>query len=123
MELFRKKPLTVEAYQVTSKYQEILTPHGKAVAEVGDWVVVDVDGRAYPVRDSVFRKTYSPLDHDGAIISTWKAYDKETDSLGEVEKDPIVFSDAPYKSLTVGFDDNGGIISVEIERMGSLPSH
>lgn len=80
MPFFRKKPVEVEAMQFTGdNYEEVIswadsddvyrrtfesdrievvTHHGLAQAEKGDWVVKGVDGEFYPCRPDVFEKTY-----------------------------------------------------------------
>lgn len=42
----------------------IPTLEGKMRASVGDWVVKGVEGEFYPCKDSIFRKTYEPVESD-----------------------------------------------------------
>lgn len=82
---FRKKPIIVNAEQVTEQwfekdkspfrmignYQtevlrgsrriEIATLEGIMYARRGDWIVIGINGEAYPVKDEIFRKTYEPV--------------------------------------------------------------
>ena len=85
MPIFRKKPLEIEAEQFTDKTKDhvltwmrgnhyadfedgvptlrFMTIHGdEAAARFGDWVVKDgAPGTYYPVKDSVFIKTYEAV--------------------------------------------------------------
>lgn len=56
---FVKKPIIVEAYQV-STVQKIETLEGTMLASPGDWIVKGVNGEIYPVKPDIFEKTYSP---------------------------------------------------------------
>ena len=58
---FIKKPIVVEAYQVSEKI-EIETLEGIMIASPGDWIVTGINGEKYPVKPDIFEKTYKPLD-------------------------------------------------------------
>ena len=79
MELYRKKPVVIEAVRFTGVNQgliaewvgaplpgmtgpdaaiEIHTLEGTMTARKGDWVIKGVKGEFYPCKDEVFRATY-----------------------------------------------------------------
>jgi len=83
MPKFRKKPVVIEAHQITDVEEvpqiadwcgsfyyiddfaaqiDIQTLEGVMAAYVGDWVIKGVAGEFYPCRDDIFRATYEPLD-------------------------------------------------------------
>ena len=55
-----KKPIPLEAYQ-TNKKIVIKTLKGNIIANAGDWIVTDVNGTQYPVKNEIFKKTYDIL--------------------------------------------------------------
>lgn len=57
---FRKRPVTVEAYQ-TKTEQIIHTLEGDMKASPGDWIITGVDGEQYPCKPDIFEKTYDKL--------------------------------------------------------------
>ncbi len=82
MPKFRKK-LPVEAWQWTGKHLEaapewlvdaardvcvagqcllIETSKDEMVADPGDWIIRGVKGELYPIKDSIFRETYEPVE-------------------------------------------------------------
>lgn len=84
---FRKRPLEVDAYQLTQAYLDklfrdkpdatkiqvtpnvtayrtwltILTLEGLMTANVGDWIVKGIKGETYPCRADIFKLTYEPI--------------------------------------------------------------
>lgn len=56
----RKKPVIVNAYQ-TDKKVDIQTIEGQLTAQVGDYIVTGVDGEQWPVKKSIFEKTYERI--------------------------------------------------------------
>ncbi|KYG34925.1 hypothetical protein [Alkalihalobacillus trypoxylicola] len=58
---FIKKPVVVEAYQVTEE-MDIKTLEGTMKASPGDWIVTGVHGEKYPVKPDIFEKTYKLID-------------------------------------------------------------
>jgi len=84
MPMFRKKPVVVEAVQVTNEwftgdhpnplhpqgltidpagcYVEVPTPGGMLTARVGDWIITDADGGRHPCKPDVFAATYGPVE-------------------------------------------------------------
>lgn len=83
MGLYRKKPIAIEARQVTvfnleeleewcggvlqghsltAKYRTIAIPtlEGTMQAKVGDWIIKGVKGEFYPCKDDIFHATYEP---------------------------------------------------------------
>ena len=77
---FRKKPVVVEAVQLTEHSREecmgfcptaqalrppyaqlvIPTLEGDHLCGIGDWIVKGVKGEFYPIKDEIFRMTYDP---------------------------------------------------------------
>lgn len=60
MAKFRKKPVVIEAVQLTRR-TTIHTLEGDMVGEPGDWLITGVEGEQYPCKDSVFQATYEPV--------------------------------------------------------------
>lgn len=82
MEKFRKRPVVIEAMQVTDEVfdgphpnplhikgltydpvkrcVEINTLEGVMVAQVGDWIIRGIKGELYPCKPGVFAETYEP---------------------------------------------------------------
>lgn len=109
---FRKKPVEIEAYQLTSDMlhghepipwvfpkinyhgddatDRVFTPYliietleGDHQAHAGDWIIKGVKGEFYPCRDDIFRLTYSPSETtDPDLIETIEAQAKR---IGELE--------------------------------------
>jgi hypothetical protein len=63
MPRFRKRPVVIEAEQVTAT-QEIVTLEGTMCAEPGDWIITGVKGERYPCKDDIFRATYERVGDD-----------------------------------------------------------
>lgn len=85
MSKFIKKPITIEAIQITGSAENarevsrfiqsphgygrkgdefefrLNTNHGRATATTGDWVIRGQAGEYYPCLDSVFRETYDAV--------------------------------------------------------------
>ena len=61
MPKFRKKPVVIEASQLTER-REIKTREGALFGEPGDWLITGVEGEIYPCGDAIFRKTYEAVD-------------------------------------------------------------
>lgn len=85
--LYRKKPVEIEARQLTPESLRdikrwvgtaarihtdgvplgapiklaIHTLEGVMLANFGDWIIKGVQGEFYPVRDEIFRQTYEPV--------------------------------------------------------------
>jgi len=86
--MFRKKPVVIEAMQLDGHTVEVarwLTEHhqsfrsdtdpfdarqdilhiptleGEMTASPGDWIISDVQGEFYPIKDSTFRETYEEV--------------------------------------------------------------
>lgn len=60
MSKFRKKPVVVEAVQLTHRVV-IRTLEGEMVGEPGDWLVTGLRGEQYPCKDDIFQATYEPV--------------------------------------------------------------
>ncbi len=83
MEKFRKKPIVVEAVQITDRtFDEphpnpehipgviydpvrraayIRTPEGEMRGDLGDWIIRGVAGELYPCKPDIFAATYEPV--------------------------------------------------------------
>ena len=61
MPKFRKKPVVIEAVQLTER-MEIETLEGVMVGNSGDWLITGIAGEVYPCRDDIFQATYEPVD-------------------------------------------------------------
>jgi hypothetical protein len=61
MPLFRKKPVVIEAVQLTRRVA-IQTLEGEMVGNVGDWLITGVNGEQYPCKPDIFEKTYEPVE-------------------------------------------------------------
>lgn len=88
---FRKKPVVIEAVQITDEWFDgdhpnplhpkdrrlvfrpdsrivtVQTLEGAMDGHVGDWIITGIKGEVYPCRDDIFRLTYEPCD-DGEIF-------------------------------------------------------
>lgn len=81
---FRKKPVVIEANQLTDinaeqlavwcngdlhgkqpgdvgSYITIKTLEGEMLASPGDWIIKGVNGEFYPCKPDIFEKTYEPV--------------------------------------------------------------
>ena len=58
---FRKKPIVVEAYQLTEE-KEIHTREGTVKGYPGDWIITGIQGEIYPCGKEIFEQTYEPAD-------------------------------------------------------------
>lgn len=83
MPKFRKKPVVIEAVQLTeetfsaphpnpehivgviydpqTKTAQIQTLEGVMTASLGDWIITGVNGELYPCKPDIFAKTYEPV--------------------------------------------------------------
>lgn len=83
MAKYRKRPLVVEAVQLTdadfdaphpfaghikgviycpiTRTAEIYTLEGVMRASVGSWIIRGVNGELYPIKDAIFRETYEAI--------------------------------------------------------------
>ena len=81
---FRKKPVTIDAWQFRAGEQEadlapyvrdktirytdentqllISTLEGVMIASPGDWIIKGVAGELYPCKDAIFKATYEPVE-------------------------------------------------------------
>lgn len=60
MPKFRKKPIVVEAVQLTEEVQ-IETLEGVMTGRPGDWLITGVNGEKYPCKPDIFEATYEPV--------------------------------------------------------------
>ena len=63
MKKFRKKPVVVEAEQLTEEVA-IHTLEGVMVGNPGDWLITGVRGEQYPCKDGIFQQTYEPVEDE-----------------------------------------------------------
>jgi len=61
MTRWRKKPVEVDAYQLTEK-TEIKTREGTLFGYPGDWLITGIQGEIYPCGDEIFKATYELAD-------------------------------------------------------------
>jgi hypothetical protein len=69
-EPFRKKPVIVSAVHMYCEFY-VETIEGIMHGNAGDWLVIGVDGERYPVKDSIFRKTYEAF-YSVDKLEDWK---------------------------------------------------
>lgn len=60
MAKYRKRPVVVEAVQLTEEVK-IPTLEGVMTGNIGDWLITGVNGEQYPCKDDIFRKTYEEV--------------------------------------------------------------
>lgn len=58
---YRKKPVTVRAYQHSGQSFMIETLEGIMTAKNEDWIIEGIHGELYPCNPAVFEKTYEPV--------------------------------------------------------------
>ena len=85
---YRKKPVVIYASQWLGDYNEILsigafttsyiekriklkkdkliieTLEGIMTANIGDWIIIGVNGELYPCKDDIFKKTYDKVEEE-----------------------------------------------------------
>lgn len=81
---FRKKPVIIEAFQLTDDWFDLPHPNpqhiigfitdpilrtvtiptleGNHLARVGDWIIKGIANEFYPCKDLIFRETYEPVE-------------------------------------------------------------
>lgn len=64
---FRKKPVVIEAIQWTGDnaidvYRFTHGSEGIMTANVGDWIIRDVNDELYPCKPDIFEKTYERVE-------------------------------------------------------------
>ena len=86
MAFFRKKPVVVEAWQITDRTFNDLHPNSEHISgviyvplerhviiptlegvmrgDVGDWIIRGVKGELYPCKPDIFEETYEPCDRN-----------------------------------------------------------
>lgn len=60
MAKYRKKPIVIEAYQ-TNNEMTIHTLEGDMKAEIGDYIIIGVQGEQYPCKPDIFEQTYESV--------------------------------------------------------------
>jgi len=56
-----KRPIPIRVSQLEEE-TIVVTTHGPARADAGDWLAIGVDGEVYPIANSVFERTYDFID-------------------------------------------------------------
>lgn len=82
---FRKKPVVIEAFQLTKDLLmetctnskglklngdgtvSIPTLEGEMLASVGDWIITGVKGERYPCKPDIFEATYEPVESEDGL--------------------------------------------------------
>ena len=67
---YQRKPITVEAYQTDTEL-EIETLEGTMKANKGDYIVTGIKGEQYPVKQDIFKETYTPVDENDSSIEDY----------------------------------------------------
>ncbi|WP_026487617.1 hypothetical protein [Caldanaerobius polysaccharolyticus] len=63
MPKFRKKPIIVEAIQIT-RPMTVKTPGGIMRGNPGDWLITGIKGEQYFCKNDIFHQTYEPVKED-----------------------------------------------------------
>jgi hypothetical protein len=63
MPRFRKKPVEIEAVQITEA-EIIETLEGPMNGNPGDWKITGTEGEQYFCKDRIFRDIYEPVDEE-----------------------------------------------------------
>ena len=78
---YRKKPVVISAMQWNGDFFEVIsfptidglyieleddklkihTLEGDMTADIGDWIIIGVEGELYPCKDDIFKKTYEEV--------------------------------------------------------------
>ena len=82
---YRKKPVVINAMQWNGDFNEVVsmaasfstpdlrklkleedklkiyTLEGIMTADIGDWIIIGVEGELYPCKDDIFKKTYEEV--------------------------------------------------------------
>ena len=81
---YRKKPVVISAMQWKGDFFEVIsfpaidglcieleddklkihTLEGNMTANIGDWIIIGVNGELYPCKDEIFKKTYEEVKED-----------------------------------------------------------
>lgn len=87
MKKYRKKPVVVEAFQLTQELLDqkgwseeyirdesnrkikyrldhalIETLEGEMIADIGDYIIIGIKGEIYPCKPDIFAETYDPVE-------------------------------------------------------------
>lgn len=61
MPKYRKKPVVIEAVQLTNP-MTVITLEGEMAGDKGDWLITGVKGEQYFCKDEIFQQTYEAVD-------------------------------------------------------------
>ena len=64
MPKFRKKPVVIEAVQIT-RAMTVQTLEGLMAGNPGDWLITGVAGEQYFCKDAIFQQTYESVEPTG----------------------------------------------------------
>jgi hypothetical protein len=79
MPKFRKKPVIIDAIQITEPIQ-IETLEGTLTGNPGDWLITGIKGEKYPCKPDVFFATYEPTGAEA--LEEWeKVYGLQDESI------------------------------------------
>ncbi len=67
---FKKKPVDIQAERLT-KDESLDTLEGEMQGKKGDWKATGVEGEQWFIKDSIFEKTYEPVDDEAK--EAWEA--------------------------------------------------
>jgi hypothetical protein len=109
---FRKKPVVIEAVQITdatfdwphpnpehvagvvydpvNREARIRTLEGEMIGRVGDWIITGVKGEVYPCKPDIFAATYEPegeltitgVNGEGCLTTTYEPKEPTALELG-----------------------------------------
>lgn len=100
MRKFRKKPIVIEAVQMTEPFTT-QTLEGELKGNAGDWLITGIEGEQYPCDNAIFQQTYDPVDTEGRTV---------TDALAELAPQRIKQLEAQHTQ------DLGDMLEVMAER-------
>jgi hypothetical protein len=114
MAKFKKKPVVIDAVQLTSS-MFIETLEGTMTGSKGDWLITGIKGEKYPCKNEIFLETYEPIKEENwfdieTVVNESELYDiKNGSSTRENIKYNYVTSSINYvnsntKSDIVNFD-------------------
>ena len=81
MELYRKKPVVIQAEELKEPI-EIETLEGTMRGEIGDFLIIGVNGEKYPCKPDIFHKTYTKVSDQNDSLEDYK--NDLIDDLGSV---------------------------------------
>ena len=83
MELYRKKPVVVQAEEI-KEVVHIETLEGTMRGEVGDYLIIGVNGEKHPCKSEIFHKTYEKVDQSGNSVDPYEEVDNLESQLEDL---------------------------------------